>query len=109
MTETVKLTLRLPATLHRQIKERAAAENYSLNTMLVETLRRGLAEDPEHEETEREKVRRVLREAGLLAPLGPQWFEGLEDIPDISHEELRELLKDVPPLSEIIIEEREPR
>ena len=109
MTETVKLTLRLPKGLHRQIKERAAAQNYSLNAMLVETIRRGMDEQPPREETEREKYERVLREAGLLTTLSPKWYRGLKNAPEIPHEELWEMLDGTPPLSEIIIEEREPR
>ena len=109
MAETIKLTLRLPLGLHGQIKRSAHELNRSLNAMIVETLRKGLTEEVMYEETEREKTLRVIRESGLLEPLGPQWFEGLEDEPDLTHEELWELTKGVAPLSEAIIEEREPR
>ena len=107
MTETVKLTLRLPAGLHRRIKERAAAEHYSLNAMLVETIRLGLEKKPPAGEDERTKIRRILREAGLLRSPGPAWPE-VEDT-GLSREELWEMAKDVPPLSELILAEREPR
>ena len=109
MAETIKLTLRLPLGLHGQIKRSAHELNRSLNAMIVEMLRKGMAKEFTYEETERDKTLRVIRESGLVEPLGPQWFKGLEDEPDLTHEELWELTKGVSPLSETIIEEREPR
>lgn len=109
MTETVKLTVRLSPELHRRLKNRAAELDASLNQTLVEALWRGLERAPQEPETEREKIRRVLRESGLLYEMGPQWDELIESAPNLSPAEWREKLKGVPPLSDIIIEEREPR
>jgi len=109
MAEMVKLTLRLPVGLHQQLKNRARTVNDSLNQTIVETLRRGISEDVDYKETESEKVRRVIRESGMLEPLGPQWFDGLEAVPELTHEELWELTRGIAPLSETIIEERGPR
>jgi hypothetical protein len=107
---TVKLTLRLPAALHEKLRQRARASDQSLNTVIVEAMQQGLdAEITYPEESEREKTLRVLRESGLLEPLGPQWLEGLEDVPLLTHAEIREMMKGVPPLSEVIIEDRGPR
>ena len=107
MAETVKLTLRLPPGLHEQIKRNAHELKRSLNAMIVETLRKGLTKEFTYEETKREKSLRVIRECGLVEPLGSEW-PNVED-PGITHKELRELLKGVPPLSELIIDDREPR
>ena len=107
MAETIKLTLRLPLGLHGQIKLSALELNRSLNAMIVETLRKGLTKEFAYEETERDKTLRVIRESGLVEPLGSEW-PNVED-PGITHKELREMLKGVPPLSELIIDEREPR
>jgi hypothetical protein len=57
-------------------------------------------------ETDHERVLAVLKESGLLAPLGPEWDQMLSGKPILSHEELREMLKGQPPLSEDIIEMR---
>ena len=66
--DTVKLTVRLPVQLHRALKERAVAYDVSLNQAVIDTLAElELHVAPTAEETEREKVNRVLREAGLLA------------------------------------------
>ena len=109
MAKTVKLTLRLPLGLHGQIKRSAHELNRSLNAMIVEMLQKEMTKEFAYEETEREKTLRVIRESGLVEPLGPQWFEGLDDEPDLTHEELWKEMEGVPPLSEVIIAEREPR
>lgn len=108
MTEDiVKLTVRLPAQLHRALKERAAEYRISLNQAMVDTLTTELEVEPPVEETEREKVRRILREAGMLADTN--WMDNvLPDVEPATLEEAREWLRDVP-LSDWIIEDRGPR
>ena len=109
MQETVKLTVRLPASLHEQLKQRARQNDQSLNKVMVEALQEGIAHPPEYPLSEHEKFRKVLRDSGMLVELGPQWFQGPEDVPLLTHEELQEKLKGCPPLSDIIIEDRGPR
>lgn len=109
MQSTIKLTLRLPARLHEQLRLRARSANRSLNTVVVEAISNGLSKEVVYPETEQERVLRVLRESGLWEPLGPPWDKYTKNAPAMTHAELREKLKGVPPLSEVIIEEREPR
>ncbi|MBU0512709.1 MAG: Arc family DNA-binding protein [Chloroflexi bacterium] len=109
MAEMIKLTLRLPLGLHGQIKRSALELNRSLNAMIVETLKKGLTKEITYEETERDKTLRVIRESGLLEPMGPIWDEEIAKAPDITYEELWKEMEGVPPLSEVIIAEREPR
>jgi molybdopterin converting factor small subunit len=106
--ERVKLTVRLPARLHRALKERAAEYDVSLNQALVDTLTAKLA--PESgEESETEKIKRVLRESGLLVEMGPEWDDLIGDESEIpSVEEIRQMLRGIP-LSDWIIEDRGPR
>jgi hypothetical protein len=106
--ERVKLTVRLPTTLHQVLKERAVEYNVSLNQVMVDTLTAELMPEA-HEETNGEKFDRVLRESGLLVEMGPEWDRliGVEsEIPSV--EEVREMLRGVP-LSDWIIEDRGPR
>jgi plasmid stability protein len=106
--EKVKLTVRLPARLHRALRQRAAEYDVSLNQALVDTLAAELAPSP-REESEAEKVDRVLRESGMLVELGPEWDVLIGDesaIPSV--EDVREMLRGVP-LSDWIIEDRGPR
>jgi hypothetical protein len=109
MRETIKLTLRLPVQLHERLKQRSQAEDQSLNTVIVETLWQGVTRDTVYPRTDRDLALRVMRESGLWDPLGPEWKEEIAKAPKISHAELREQLKGMPPLSEAIIEDREPR
>jgi hypothetical protein len=109
--DTVKLTVRLPAQLHQALKERAVEYHVSLNQAVVDTLTAELVVAPPAEETERDKVRRVMREAGLLADtswmtdLAKELFNGEEPV---TLEETREWLRDAP-LSDWTIEDRGPR
>ena len=109
MTVDVKMTVRLPNKLHKRLKQRAQSENQSLNAVIVEALQQSIEQEGTVYETQEDQAWRLMREKGLWEPLGPAWDEYLKDAPDISHQELREMLKGVPPLSEIIIEDRGPR
>jgi len=107
--EKVKLTVRLPARLHRALKERAAEYDVSLNQALVDTLAAELAPS-QTEESEAERFDRMLRESGLLADTSwmsdvAQELLGGGELPTL--EEVREWLDGVP-LSEWIIEDRGP-
>jgi len=105
--KTVKLTVRLPTQLHRVLKERAVEYHVSLNQAVVDTLTAELEVKPPAEETEREKVRRILREAGMLADTS--WTtKVLPGVEPATLEEAREWLRGVP-LSDWIIEDRGPR
>lgn len=107
MSDTIKLTLRLPAWMHQQLQQYAQTEHQSLNNVVLETLKSGLNQKITYPEREDEKIKRMLRESKLWEPLGPDWPQ-VED-PGYTHEEIREMLTGVPPLSNVIIEDREPR
>ena len=109
MTVDVKMTVRIPPNLHKRLKIRAQASSQSLNSVIVDALQQSIDQDEKLYETQEEHAWRLLREKGLWEPLGPIWDDYLKDAPEISHEELREMMKGVPPLSKIIIEDRGPR
>ncbi len=99
-----KLTVRLPLSLQDQARERARATQRSLNQLIVDAVRREVEEPPPEPQSERERVRAVLKAAGMLAPpLGPEWDRYTNGVPLMTHEELREMLKGQPSLSEDII------
>ena len=102
--------MRLPAPLHRVLKERAAEYNVSLNQAMVDTLAAELIVSVA-EETDVEKFDSVMRESGMLADTSwmdhlIQELSGGEPLPTL--EEAREWLRGVP-LSDWIIEDRGPR
>jgi plasmid stability protein len=104
--EIVKLTVRLPAELHRALRERAAEYRVSLNQAVIDTLSEQISKE-EAEEDIGKRFDRVLREKGLMA--NTSWVDDfLPGVEPATLEEAREWLKDVP-LSDWIIEDRGPR
>lgn len=104
MYQGTKLTVRLPAELHKALKNQAHETGTSLNRIVVEALWRSLPEKPG--ETDYDRTGRVLRECGLWKPFEPDWYAVDERILNMSHAELREMVGDVGLLSEMIIEDR---
>ncbi len=109
MQATVKLTVRIPAKLHEQLRQRARQNDQSLNKIVVATLQEGLTHPLEYRLSNHAKFQKVLRDSGMLVELGPEWLTDLDNEPMLTHEELWELTKGLPPLSETIIEDRGPR
>jgi hypothetical protein len=102
--ETVKLTVRLPATLHQVLKERAVEYNVSLNQILVDTLVAELRPET-HAESDDEKYDRILQQRLAKTDWMDRFIQGVE-LP--TPEEARSWLDGVP-LSDWIIEDRGPR
>ena len=109
MTDLVKLTLRIPPSLHERLAKRAQSLDCSLNKVIVETLKDGLEIENAPTESSKARALRILRQHNMIAEpsAGRKLYE--TNTPEITNAELRELLKGVPPLSDAIIEEREPR
>ncbi len=99
----VKLTVRLPARLHKALKERAVEYNVSLNQAVVDALAEGLDYE-QGEESELQTVDRLLREKGRLADTA--WMTDLiEGVPVPSLQEVQGWFDGVP-LADWIIEDR---
>jgi plasmid stability protein len=108
-SQDVKITVRLPERLHAALRQRAQSRHRSMNRELLDLLRRGLVADSEPM-AERAAVATVLREHGLWAPEAG-WDTGMGPTGKsvASHADLRRAVGPVPPLSDLIIEERGPR
>jgi predicted HicB family RNase H-like nuclease len=113
--EPVKLTARLPVSIHEMLEQRAQAQSTSLNNQVVETLKAGFHKDAQQELSERERIIRLLQENRLLADGDRPWEllasagYGIPEGTTFSQADLYEELKGIPPLSPIIIEERGPK
>ncbi len=105
---TVKLTVRLPAGIHRRLRHRAQEENRSLNQVIVDAVDMLLQrKEPQYPQlSEYERTIQVLRENDMLAEPGPEWDKYIEAAPDATVEEIRVLWEGQPPLSEDIIADR---
>lgn len=107
MEKAIKLTVRLPAALHKRLRRRARENNLSLNKTIIQAVQRGLdSEAPDETLSERERVLKVLKESGLYEPLGPGWDKYIKNASEISIDELWAETKGMPPLSEDIIADR---
>jgi hypothetical protein len=107
MENIIKLTVRLPATLHSRLRRRAMESNLSLNQTIIEVVQRGLDSEPFGEILSgRERLLKVLEESGLYEPLGPGWDKYIKNASEISIDELWAETKGMPPLSEDIIADR---
>jgi hypothetical protein len=104
----VKLTVRLPAGMHRRLKHRAQEENRSLNQVVLDAVDMLLQKkEPEYPQlSEYERTMQVLRENDMLEPMGPEWDKYLSGNPVMTADEIREALRGIPPLSDEIIAER---
>ena len=104
----VKLTIRLPAGIHRRLKRRAQEQNRSLNQVVVDAVD-GLLQkkEPQYLQlSEYERTMQVLRDNDMLEPMGPEWDKYINGVPDMTIDEIHEALRGVPPLSKVVIAER---
>jgi plasmid stability protein len=107
-SQDIKMTVRLPERLHAALRQRAQSRHRSMNGEMLDLLRRGLIADSEPV-AERAAVAAVLREHGLWAPeVGWGTGTGPAGQPVARHAELRRAVGPVPPLSDLIIDERGP-
>jgi hypothetical protein len=116
---TVRVTLRLPESVYVRVVKASADSGRSLNQVMVEALRDAdLKSDPPAEMSEFERLRWSLRD---IAPpwtdeddaLMAQVFDDDDpEAPEITHEELWEMMPKLPPekwASKLLIEDREDR
>lgn len=99
-------TLDLPAAVYQQLDAEAQRRGKSPQDVVTEWLTERLAPPPPALDSSREELRRVLREAGLLAELDPE-LRKLAD-PTISLEEVQAILSRSggKSLSAIVLEQR---
>ena len=57
--------------------------------------------------SERERIREALRSTGLLSEMGEEWNDLIAQSPRMTHDEIQQMMAGTPPLSELIIAERE--
>ncbi len=106
MSDVVKLTVRLPAALHKRLARRAQDEGRSLNEAMIRSLSDGLVETARMPEAQHDAVARVLAARGLWQPVAAS---DKSPEPPRSHAELRRSLAGLPALSDVVVADRGPR
>jgi len=107
------LTLILPPEVQRRLKNQAEQAGQSPETWVQKLLTRQLRSAPvarADAETEREKLTRLLRKAGMLSEIGPRMRRLVETTP-VDHDNVVAILARAggKPLSEIVLEQRGPK
>jgi len=109
MTSKTELTIRLPDALRQRLDQEASASDRSLDSVIIDFIQLGLkAREITPERDQRERELETIVKTGLVEPLEEEgWGEYLAAAREIAHEELREMLAGLSPLSADIIAERE--
>jgi hypothetical protein len=101
-------TVRLTRRTYDALQQRAQRAGKDADALADEMLQKAMIEKkPEKAESEREMIRRILREDGLVLRDGSEYAVDLD--PNVDYEAIRQELASIhldPPLSETIIEER---
>jgi len=100
------LTLELSPELLRRLQVEATRRQAPLEQTVVTLLEEHLVPKAEPEESERDKVRRILGEAGLLSEIGDSLRARIDHT--VRHEDVVAALSRTggKPLSEIVLEQR---
>ena len=113
---TVRITLRLPDAVFERVVQASAASGLSKNQVIVDALWEAeLASKRYQDMTPQERMNWELREAGrpyTEEELADLMFDDDDEVPELTHEELWELMPKLPPdqwLSKAVIEDREDR
>lgn len=105
-TQDIKLTVRLPKEVHDALKQRAGMLEQSLNQTIIAALLRGLAPADDAPGSDRDALVAPLQALGLWAP-DASWLPPISrDGVAMDHAALRRAIGAVPPLSEIIMDDR---
>jgi hypothetical protein len=101
-----KITVRLPKALRRPAQEKARRTKRSLNRLIVDAVQREVERPEPVYANEHERVMAVLKESSLLdEPWRAQADSHIQG-PVPTLDEVRQMLRGQPPLSEDIIEMR---
>ncbi|HID31583.1 MAG TPA: hypothetical protein EYP19_16495 [Desulfobacterales bacterium] len=105
------ITIELPDSLLKRLRR----ESLSAEEIVIEALEEWLEkrrearqlEEIKASEPEHEQVMEAIESTGLLEPMGDEWKTLIAQAPRLSHAELQKMMAGKPPLSEIIIAERD--
>ncbi|MEA3339541.1 MAG: toxin-antitoxin system HicB family antitoxin [Chloroflexota bacterium] len=105
--DIVELTIRLPGGVHRRLRRQAQEEKRSLNRIIVQAVEMLLQKDEvDYQLSEYDRTMLVLRESGMLEPMGTEWDKYISGEPLMTAGEIRAALRGIPPLSEDVIADR---
>ncbi len=108
------MQIEFPANVAKRLEERARSEGKEPSAVVVEIVEKELPPTPPDKPlTERERVRAIFKEAGLLSEVDPEMVKQyVKPRSEEEVEEMRQRLRQLsfsPTFSEMIIDDRGPR
>ena len=100
------IAIKLPERLTKQLRQELVSDE-AVSEAVAEAIKEWLESRRQKARSERERIREALRSTGLLSKMGEEWNDLIGQAPRMTHDEIQQMMAGVPPLSELIIAERE--
>jgi Arc/MetJ-type ribon-helix-helix transcriptional regulator len=100
------IAIELPERLSKQLRQELVSDD-EVSEVVTEAIERWLENRRQKAKSEQERIREALRSTGLLSEMGEEWNDLIAQAPRMTHDEIQQMMAGTPPLSEIIIAERE--
>jgi Arc/MetJ-type ribon-helix-helix transcriptional regulator len=100
------IAIKLPERLAEQLRQELVSDE-AVNEAVTEAIEEWLESRRHKAKSERERIREALRSTGLLSEMGEGWNDLIAQAPRMTHDEIQQMMDGTPPLSELIIAERD--
>jgi hypothetical protein len=101
------IAIELSERLAKQLRQELAS-NEAMSDAVAEAIEEWLERRRQKAKSERERIREAMEKAGLhLKTSWEEWDDLIAQAPRMTHDEIQQMMAGVPPLSELIIAERE--
>jgi Arc/MetJ-type ribon-helix-helix transcriptional regulator len=100
------IAIELPERLTKQLRQELVSDE-AVSEAVAEAIEEWLESRRQKAKSERERIREALRSTGLLSEMGEEWNDLIAQVPRMTHDEIQRMMAGTPPLSDLIIAERE--
>ena len=101
------IAIELPERLTKQLRQELVSDE-AVSEAVAEAIEEWLERHQQKAKSERERVMEAIEKAGLhLKTSWEEWDDLIAQAPHMTHDEIQQMMAGTPPLSELIIAERE--
>jgi Arc/MetJ-type ribon-helix-helix transcriptional regulator len=100
------IAIELPEHLTKQLRQELVSDE-EVSEAVTEAIEEWLENRRQKAKSEQERIREALRSTGLLSEMGEEWNDLIAQAPRMTHDEIQQMMAGTPPLSDLIIAERE--
>ncbi|MFQ5812782.1 MAG: hypothetical protein ACE5I2_06285 [Anaerolineae bacterium] len=100
------IAIDLPKRLTKQLRQELTSDE-AVSKAVAEAVEEWLESRRQEARPERERAIEVLRSTGLLSEMGEEWNDLIAQAPRMTYDEIQQMMAGTPPLSDLIIAERE--